>query len=117
MLTENLNIDPDAIAAFCQRNHIRWMAIFGSALRDDFGPESDVDVLVEFEPNTRMGLAFFGLADELSEAFGGRSVDLGTRNSLNRWIKAKVFREAVTIFGSDPAMSYDQDDSATVSAI
>ncbi len=98
MLTENLNIDPDAIAAFCQRNHIRWMAIFGSALRDDFGPESDVDVLVEFEPNTRMGLAYFGLGEKLSPVFGGRRVDIGTPDSINRWIRARVIREAQVVY-------------------
>ncbi len=98
MLAENLTIDTDAIAAFCQRNHIRWMAIFGSALRDDFGPESDVDVLVEFEEGKTPGFAFFGLSEELSSILGGRRVDLGTRKSLSRWIKASVLREAEVLY-------------------
>jgi predicted nucleotidyltransferase len=98
MLAQNLDIDLEELVEFCRRNHIRWLAVFGSALRDDFGPDSDVDVLVDFEPEARMGLAFFGLADELSPIFGGRPVDLGTRNSVNRWIRAKVMREAQVLY-------------------
>jgi predicted nucleotidyltransferase len=98
MLAQNLNIDLEALADFCRRHHIRWLAVFGSALRDDFGPESDVDVLIEFEPGVTMGLAFFGLADELSPIFGGRSVDLGMRDSVNRWVRTKVFREAQVLY-------------------
>lgn len=98
MLAQNLVYDPEAIADFCRRNHIRWLAIFGSAVRDDFGPESDVDVLVEFEPDKTPGLAFFGLSDELSPIFGGRRVDLGTRKSVNRWVRERVLREALVIY-------------------
>ena len=55
-MNAKIEISKDAIAAFCQRNHIRRLAFFGSVLRDDFGPESDVDVLVEFEPGQTPGL-------------------------------------------------------------
>ena len=58
------------LAEFCRRNHIRKLAFFGSVLRDDFGPESDVDVLVEFEPGKTPGFAFFGLQEELSALLG-----------------------------------------------
>jgi uncharacterized protein len=54
-----ISIDKEKIADFCRRHHIRRLSLFGSVLRDDFGPESDVDVLVEFEPDHIPGLAFF----------------------------------------------------------
>jgi predicted nucleotidyltransferase len=66
-----------AIADFCQRHHIRKLALFGSVLRDDFSPDSDVDVLVEFEPGQTPGFAFFNMQDELAEILG-RKVDLLT---------------------------------------
>ena len=69
------------IAAFCRRHHIRRLALFGSALRDDFRPDSDVDVLVEFEPGKTPGFAFFGMQEELSEIVG-RQVDLNTHDCL-----------------------------------
>jgi len=97
MLTQNLNIDSEAIAEFCKRNHIRWLAIFGSAVRDDFGPESDVDVLVEFEVGKTPGYRFITMQDQLSEIVN-RDVDLLTRKSLNRWIKARVLSEAQVLY-------------------
>jgi uncharacterized protein len=98
VLSQNLDVNLDQLAAFCRRNHIRWLAVFGSALRDDFGPDSDVDVLIELEPGVRMGLAYFGLADQLSPIFGGRQVDLGEPDTLNRWIRARVLREAQVLY-------------------
>lgn len=65
------------LEAFCKKNHIRKLAFFGSVLRDDFGPKSDVDVLVEFEQGKTPGLAFFRMQNELSEILG-RKVDLNT---------------------------------------
>jgi len=72
------------------------MALFGSVLRDDFGPESDVDVLVEFDPNHIPGLAFFGMQDELSEILG-RQVDLFTPAEFSRYFK-HVLQEAQTVY-------------------
>ncbi len=60
-MTARINIDHDKIAEFCRRHHIRRLALFGSVLRDDFGPESDVDVLVEFEPGHVPGLEFIDM--------------------------------------------------------
>jgi hypothetical protein len=85
------------IEAFCSRHRIRRMAIFGSALRDDFGPGSDVDVLVEFEPGARVGLAFFSMQDELS-ALLGRKVDLNTPGFLSRYFRDSVLREAEDLY-------------------
>jgi predicted nucleotidyltransferase len=93
MLAANLAIDMERLAAFYRRNRIRWLAVFGLVLRDDFGSDSDVDVLIELEPGVRMGLAYFGLADELSPIFDCRRVDLGEPDTLNRWIRSRVLRE------------------------
>jgi predicted nucleotidyltransferase len=82
------------LAEFCRRNHIRRLALFGSVLRDDFGPNSDIDVLVEFEPGHVPGLRFIRLQDELSRLFGGRRVDLVTPKFLNHRIRDEVLRSA-----------------------
>jgi uncharacterized protein len=78
---------------FCRRNHIRKLAFFGSVLRDDFGPDSDVDVLVEFEPGKMPGFAFFGMQEELSEILG-RKVDLNTPGFLSKYFRDQIIREA-----------------------
>ena len=80
--------------AFCQRHHIRKLALFGSVLRDDFRPDSDVDVLVEFESGHVPGFAFFGMQDELSQLLG-RRVDLNTPKFLSRYFRDRVLRQAI----------------------
>ena len=90
-------IPHEEIAAFCRKWGIRKLAFFGSVVRDDFGPESDVDVLVEFLPERAPGWEFYGsMPEELSRIFGGRKVDLGTFDSIKRRIRADVLSEAVT---------------------
>ncbi|MBA4379536.1 MAG: nucleotidyltransferase [Anaerolinea sp.] len=89
-----IKIPKKKIAEFCRRNHIRKLALFGSVLRDDFRPDSDVDVLVEFEPGKMPGFAFITMQDELSEILGGRQVDLVTPKFLNHRIREKVEKEA-----------------------
>jgi predicted nucleotidyltransferase len=88
-----ISIDEQALAAFCRRYHIRKLSLFGSVLRDDFGPESDVDVLVEFEPDHIPGLAFFAMEDELSDILGYQA-DLNTLNFLSSYIRDRVLAEA-----------------------
>ncbi len=83
----------EKIAEFCQKHHIKKLAIFGSALRPDFRDDSDIDVLVEFDPEHIPGLAFFAMQDELSEILG-RKVDLNTPNFLSKYFRDKVLREA-----------------------
>ena len=85
------------IEALCREYHIHRLALFGSALRDDFTADSDVDVLVEFEPDARIGLAFFRLQDELSELFG-QNVDLHTPQSLSKYFRDEVLSEARDIY-------------------
>ena len=79
----NINIPREKLGEFCRRHHIRRLGLFGSVLREDFSDESDVDVLVEFEPGHEPGFAFFGMQEELSELFG-RKVDLVDRRSVER---------------------------------
>jgi uncharacterized protein len=92
-------IDRERVAAFCRRHHIRRLALFGSVLRDDFTAESDVDVLVEFEPGHVPGLAFFAMQNELS-AILGRTVDLNTPGFLSRYFRDEVLAEAETQYGA-----------------
>ena len=88
-----LHIPDETIRDFCRRHHIRKLSIFGSALRPDFRSDSDVDVLVEFQPNHTPGLAFFDMEAELSELLG-RKVDLNTPGFLSRFFRDRVLREA-----------------------
>jgi len=83
----------DRVAEFCRRHHIRRLAFFGSVLRDDFGPDSDVDVLVEFEEGHVPGLAFFAMERELSEILGHK-VDLNTPQFLSRYFRDQVLADA-----------------------
>jgi hypothetical protein len=86
-------IDKEKVAEFCKRRRIRKLSLFGSVLRDDFGPESDVDVLVEFEPGYAPGLEFFTIEMELSEMIG-RKVDLNTPNFLGKRFREKTLEES-----------------------
>jgi uncharacterized protein len=88
-----IDVPQDAIADFCRRHAIRKLALFGSVLRDDFRPDSDVDVLVEFEPGHVPGLAFFGMQDELSQLLQ-REVELHTPAFLSPYFRREVERAA-----------------------
>jgi predicted nucleotidyltransferase len=94
--SKNIVIPKDKIAEFCQRHHIRKLSLFGSVLRDDFTPESDVDVLVEFEPETTVGLRFIDMQDELS-AMLGCTVDLNTPGFLSRHFRQRAVETAEVI--------------------
>jgi len=94
MLINGINFPEAPIADFCQRNGIARLSLFGSILRDDFGPESDVDVLVEFFPGRTPGMiGFGGLILELT-AMIGRTVDLRTPFDLSRHFRPYVLRDA-----------------------
>jgi uncharacterized protein len=85
-----IDIPKDKVAEFCRRNHIRRLALFGSVLREDFRPDSDVDVLVEFEVDREPGLMrLAGMERELSEMLG-RQVDLRTPEDLSRLFRDEV---------------------------
>ena len=93
MRRHGIEIPKDRIVAFCRRHSIRRLSLFGSILRDDFGPQSDVDVLVEFEPGARTGLKFFAMQDELTDILG-RKVDLNTVGFLSKYFRDRVLAEA-----------------------
>ena len=96
-MSARIEIPKDEIAKFCRRNHIRRMALFGSVLRDDFTPESDVDVIVDFEPGQTPGLEFITMQDELSEILG-RQVDMytfgGIKSSRNWLLREEILHSA-----------------------
>ncbi len=93
MTKARIDIPQAKIDAFCRKHHIRRLALFGSVLRDDFTDESDVDVLVEFEPGHTPGFAFFDMERELSALFG-RKVDLNTPGFLSPYFRDDVMRDA-----------------------
>ena len=88
-----IDVNKHEIERFCRRHRIRRLALFGSVLRDDFGPDSDVDVLVEFEDGHVPGLAFFAMEAELSKILGHK-VDLNTPQFLSRHFRDDVLAEA-----------------------
>ena len=92
-----ITVPKEQIAEFCHKHHIRKLALFGSVLRDDFGPRSDVDVLVEFEPGKTPGLAFFAMQDELSQVLG-HPVDLNTPQCLSKYFRDEVLAEAEALY-------------------
>lgn len=92
-MTGRPDIPQEKIASFCRKYYIRKLALFGSVLRNDFRPDSDIDVLVEFFPGHVPGLAFFTMETELGEILG-RKVDLHTPQFLNRRFRDKVMAEA-----------------------
>jgi len=94
MIEHRLQIPRNKIAQFCRRNHIRKMSLFGSVLREDFGPDSNLDVLVEFEPGQSVGLIrLAGMQIELSDILG-RKVDLRTPGDLSRYFRQEVLDSA-----------------------
>lgn len=91
-MNSKLMIAKDRIADFCRRHYIRRLAIFGSALRDDFGPDSNVDVLVDFVPGHTPGL--FGMEEQFSPLLGGRKVEIRTPQDLSRYFRQEVVTAA-----------------------
>jgi len=90
-----IDVDRERLAEFRRRNHIQKLSPFGSVLRPDFGPGSDVDVLVEFEPDRVPGLSGIACMEwELSAILGGRKVDLRTAEDLSRYFRQQVVEEA-----------------------
>jgi predicted nucleotidyltransferase len=89
-----MNVPQDKIADFCRRHRIRKLSLFGSVLRDDFRPDSDIDVLVEFEPGYAVGLGIVDMEEELSRLFDGHKVDIVQEKYLNRWLRGRVLASA-----------------------
>lgn len=98
MKLESLGISQERLTEFCRRHRIRKLSFFGSILRDDFTGDSDVDVLVEFEPDARVGLIrLTGIELELSQVLG-RKVDLNTPGFLSPYFREEVLQESETYY-------------------
>jgi len=94
MDTTNISLPKDRLAAFCRKNHVATLSFFGSVLREDFGPDSDVDVLVEFEEGHVPGMIGLARMEEELSALFGRKVDLRTPRDLSRYFRDEVVRSA-----------------------
>jgi predicted nucleotidyltransferase len=97
MMKPPIEIDHAQLEALCRAYRVRRLAFFGSVIRDDFGVDSDIDVLVEFLPGAKVGLSFFSLQEELSQLLG-RQVDLSTPGFLSARIRDKVASEARPVY-------------------
>jgi len=97
MKKTTIDLPKEKIAEFCKRNHIRKLSLFGSALRGDFRPGSDIDVLVEFETGHVPGLNFFTMEIELSQLLG-QKVDLNTPQFLSRYFRDQVLAESEALY-------------------
>ena len=89
-----IDVSEEEFAEFCRRHHVRKLSLFGSVLRDDFRPDSDVDVLVAYEPGIPVGFRVFDMEAELSRMFGGHRVDIINEKYLNRRLRDQILREA-----------------------
>jgi hypothetical protein len=98
-MIKQLQVQNEQIADLCRRHHIRKLAVFGSVLRDDFRPESDIDLLVEFEPGQGVGFIGLGLIeDELSGLLDNRPIDLVTPKFLNPRIRTQILNTAQVLY-------------------
>lgn len=96
----SMAISKDRIAEFCRRRRIRKLALFGSVVRGELRPDSDIDVLVQFEPDQVIGLDILDIEEELSGLFGGRPVDLVNEKYLNSRLRGRILAEAEVQYGS-----------------
>ena len=94
MTKPRIQVSRQELAAFCRKHHIQKLSFFGSVLRDDFKPDSDVDVLVEFVPGRTPGLEIVDIEQELSRLLGARQVDIVNPKWLNRRLKKRVLASA-----------------------
>ena len=93
-------VDENKLAGICRRYGVRELALFGSAVRGEMRPGSDIDVMVEFDPSVRIGLLKFEALSEDLEALVGRKVDLVTKRGLKSWIRPHVLKEARVIYAA-----------------
>ena len=98
-LASGIEIPSHKIAELCRRYQVRELAIFGSAARGEMHPDSDIDIMVEFQPDANIGWEFFELEEELARIFG-RKVDLGTKRSLKPWVRPSALRDARVIYAA-----------------
>ena len=97
-MSAHISIDRERLAEFCRKHYIQRLAIFGSALRDDFHPDSNVDVLVEFQPSHVPGLDFISIERELSGLLQGRRVDMVTPKFLSPRLRSQILASAEPLY-------------------
>ncbi len=93
-------VDPEALAAICRRHHVRWLAVFGSHARGDARPDSDIDVVVDFDPGMTPGFGIVRVAEALRPVFGGRRVDLVTRPGLAPRLRDGILASARSLYAA-----------------
>jgi hypothetical protein len=96
----DIQVDAAKLAELCRRYGVTELSLFGSAVRGEMGPDSDIDVLVEFDPAARVGIVKFELLAEGLEEMVGRRVDLVTKRGLKPWVRPEVLREARVIYAA-----------------
>lgn len=94
-----IGADAERLRMVCERYGVARLEVFGSVSRGEAGPSSDIDLLYELKPGVRLGFRFFDLEDELAEVFG-RSVDLVARDSINKYIRDQVLRDAQPFYAA-----------------
>ena len=99
-LTSGITVPVERIAEICRRYQVRELSLFGSSIRGDMGPESDIDILVEFDPNATVGILKFAALSEDLEAIFGRKIDLVTKLGLKPWVRPHVLREAKLVYAA-----------------
>ena len=100
MASPRIAVDSEAVADFCRRHHVKRLGFFGSVLRDDFRPDSDVDVLIEFEAGHTPGWEIIDIEEEFGRLLGGRKVDMVNPKFLNRRLRDRILH--------DVQVQYDQ---------
>ena len=100
MTQPRIDFSHNEFAALCRRHGIRRVAFFGSVLRDDFGPESDIDMLVEFSPEAQPGWEIVDIQGEFSDFFGGRPVDFVNPKYINHRLRDRVLADAEVIYAA-----------------
>ena len=95
-----VHVDGAALAAVCRRYSVKELSLFGSAARGEMRPESDIDIIVEFEPGVRVGLIRFESLAEQLEALTGRTVDLVTRRGLKPWVRPGALKDPRVIYAA-----------------
>ena len=98
-IAAGLEIPADTLTEICRRYGVREMSLIGSAARGELRPDSDIDILVEFDPAANVGWDFFRLEAELTAMFG-RKVDLGTKRSLKPWVRGHALRNTRILFAA-----------------
>lgn len=103
-MAKSVEVDRQLLEYLCRRYNVERISLFGSVLREDFGPQSDVDAIVEFEQGRTPGFGFVRLQRELSELIGNQ-IDLHTYHSLSRYFRDEVMRESEVLYERIPQLS------------